>query len=98
MDSPLTLPQVGKLAGVCRQTVHQAVKNGTLLAVRFGPVWMVAREEALRWSHHRRGPGRPRKTAATSRAPGAARRMSAPSRTGDARSRRRHTGPLEDRA
>lgn len=50
----LTLPQAAYRACVSRQTIHNWIAAGALLATRCGPIWLVDSQELDRVTHLRR--------------------------------------------
>jgi hypothetical protein len=57
----LNLAQAGRIIGMTRGGVHDAVKRGALKADRHGPYPLVSEEDALHYKQHRPGVGRPKK-------------------------------------
>jgi len=57
----LNMAQAGKLIGMTRGGVHDAVKRGALKADLHGPYPLVSEEDALHYKHNRPHVGRPRK-------------------------------------
>ena len=51
MHDLISVPEAAKRAGVSRDTMRRAAKNGTIKAERLGRDWFVHSEDITRWQN-----------------------------------------------
>lgn len=61
LDNLISVPEAAKRAGVARNTMHRAVKDGTIKGRKLGRDWFIDATDIERWQKENYRPGMARR-------------------------------------